>query len=267
MTTINNILILISLLLIIVSCEKVIDLDLNESNPKPVFESYIENDSTCYVKATLTSSYYDNSTSPVIPNATISLSDQNNQSETLTYEGQGIYRGNTMLGQIGSTYELTINFDGNTYTAQSTMPPLTTIDSIEEVQNSFFGGSPSTILFIHYKDDASLVNYYAKEATYWDSTSNDYASSFGITNDDISNGLETSTVAAFRQFEEGDTVTLALASIDYPTYLYFKTLEDAISGAGFASAAPANPISNFDGDALGYFGAWSREDTTVVVGE
>ena len=85
---------------LLISCEKVIDVDLNEANPKPVFESYIENDSTCYVKAAWTSSYYNNSSSPAIEGATMTVSDQLGNIDNLTHIGQGIYRGTSLLGVI-----------------------------------------------------------------------------------------------------------------------------------------------------------------------
>lgn len=258
------------------SCEKIIDVDLNEANPKPVFESYMENDSTCYVKAGWTSSYYDNSASPAIINAAITISDQLGNSETLVHEGTGIYRGNTVIGTIGNTYTLSIDLDGNNYTANSTMPPLTSIDSFTIQPAINFGGggggpgggsppAPKFWVFANYTDSVSYVNYYAKQTTYWDSIEAKFTTDYGIQDDDLSDGLSTRTFTTFKSFETGDSVFVELASIDYPTYLYFKTLQDAISGAGFASAAPANPVTNFSNGALGYFGAWSKDGKSFII--
>ncbi len=255
---------LFTLLILTLSCEKVVDIDLNSSNPKPVFEAYMENDSTCYVKASWTSSYYDNSSSPVIPNAVITIADDNGNNENLTYQGNGIYKGNTMLGTIGRTYTLNIDLDGNQYSAQSTMPPLTPIDSTSTLFSAAFGQN-GYFLFMNYTDDGNVTNYYATRATYWDDEEKEYVTQYGIADDNISNGTDTRTFAGFRLYEAGDTVSVELASIDKATHLYFKTLEDAISGAGFAAAAPANPTTNFSGGALGYFGAWSKDTETVVV--
>lgn len=260
---------LIALLFLTISCEKVIDVDLNVANPKPVFESYIENDSVCYVKATWTSSYYDNSPSPVIPNATISISDQNGNSETLTYEGDGIYRGVSLLGTIGNTYTLSIQLDGNNYTAKSYMSPLTSIDSLTLQPSGFFGGGqqgpPKFWVFVNYKDSADYANYYAVITHRYDSTEQGYIKDYRIADDDVSDGIKTRTFTTFARFERGDSLFVEFASIDYHTHLYFKTLEDAVSGAGFASAAPANPTTNIKGGALGYFGAWSKDTMSFVV--
>jgi hypothetical protein len=272
---INTLLLSISIFFLTISCEKVIDVDLNEANPKPVFEAYMENDSTCYVKAAWTSSYYDNSASPVIGNAVMTISDQLGNTETMLYEGNGIYRGSTITGTIGNTYTLSINIDGEIYDASSTMPPLTLIDSISIIPTgNFFGGGgggpggpqkPKFWAFINYTDSADYSNYYAVRTTYYDSVSSEYTTDYRIADDDLTDGISTRTFTSFNRFEKGDTINLEFASIDYVTHLYFKTLEDAISGAGFSSAAPANPTNNFTNQALGYFGAWSKDTEEYIV--
>lgn len=267
----NIIISLLALYVLTTSCEKVIDVDLNTANPLPVFEAYIENDSFCYVKATWTSSYYDNSTSPAITNATMTISDQTGTTEALTHEGQGIYKGSSMVGVMGNTYTLSIDIKGAVFTAESKMPPLTPIDSCTtQNRGNFFGGGgqpgpPIYWVFVNYTDPIDIVNYYAIRTTYYDSIETKYTTDYGIADDDLSNGISTRSFTTFKSFEQGDTVTVELASIDRATHLYFKTLQDAIAGAGFASAAPANPTTNFSEGALGYFGAWSKEQKIFIV--
>lgn len=269
----NNIIILLLSFVLVVSCEKIIDVDLNETNPKPVFESYIENDSTCYVKAAWTSSFYDNSSSPAIENAIMNIADQNGNSENLIHTGNGIYRGSNLLGVIGNSYTLSIELDGQNYEASSTMPPLTTIDSISIIPiTGFFGGGggqgpqePQFWAFVNYTDSAEFVDYYAIRTTYYDSISNDYVTDYRIADDDLSDGISTRSFTTFNRFESGDTLTVEFASIDAVTHLYFKTLEDAIAGAGFQAAAPANPTNNFSNQALGYFGAWSKDTAQYII--
>ena len=45
----NIILSIFALYCLSTSCEKVVDIDLNEANPKPVFEAYMESDSFCLI--------------------------------------------------------------------------------------------------------------------------------------------------------------------------------------------------------------------------
>lgn len=267
---IYSILSLLVLYILTTSCEKIIDVDLNEASPAPVFEAVLENDSTCYVKASLTSSFYNNSSSPAITNAVMTITDQSGNSETLSHEGGGIYRGSTIIGTIGNTYTLDINIDGALYSASSTMPPLTPIDSCSiQDRGSLFGGSiPGPIryfVYVNYTDPGNLTNYYAIQTTYYDSLEANYVTNYRIADDELSNGIGTRSFTTFASFESGDTLNIELASIDQATHLYFKTLQDAISGAGIASAAPANPTTNFSEGALGYFGAWSKDEIEFII--
>jgi hypothetical protein len=269
--TIRYFLSLIALLALSVSCEKVIDININDANPVPVIESYIENDSTCYVLATYTSNFFDNTSSPFISDAVITIADDAGNSEQLNYEGDGVYRGSTVIGVIGRNYTLSVTIGNNTYTAESKMPPLVPIDSFSiQSLSGFFGGGGNRPerywVYVNYTDPAVVQNYYAVRTTYFDSsdTEQGFVTDYSIADDDLSNGIATRSFTTFNSFVSGDTLTTELASLNRTTHFYFKTLEDAITG-GFGSAAPSNPSTNFSEGALGYFGAWSKETRTFVV--
>lgn len=269
--TIRYFLSLIALLALSASCEKVIDININDANPVPVIESYIENDSACYVLATYTSNFFDNSASPSVTDAVITIADDAGNSEQLNYQGDGVYKGSAVIGVIGRTYTLSVTIDNNTYTAESKMPPLVPIDSFSiQSLSGFFGGGgngPERYwAYVNYTDPAVVQNYYAVRTTYFDSsdTEQGFVTDYRIADDDLSNGIATRSFTTTNPFVSGDTITTELASLDRTTHFYFKTLQDAITG-GFGSAAPSNPSTNFSEGALGYFGAWSKETRTFVI--
>lgn len=262
---------LVALLALSASCEKVIDININDANPIPVVESYIENDSTCYALLTYTSNFFDNSSSPFITDAVITVSDDAGNSEQLTYESDGVYRGNTVIGVIGRTYTMDVTIADETYTASSKMPPLVAIDSFSvQALSSFFGGGgtgPERYwAYVNYTDPPVTQNFYAVRTTYFDSTetTQEYVTDYRIADDELSNGIATRSFATTNPFVSGDTIKTELASLDQQTHLYFKTLQDALTG-GFGSAAPSNPTTNFTAGALGYFGAWSKEVRVYII--
>lgn len=262
---------LLALLALTASCEKVIDININDANPVPVIESYIENDSTAYALLTYTSNFFDNSSSPFITDAVISIEDDAGNSESLTYEGEGVYRGSAVRGFIGRTYTLKVTIGTETYTAVSKMPPLVPIDSFTtQSLRGFFGGNGSGPerywAYVNYTDPGVVQNYYAVRTTYYDSTETEqgFVTDYRIADDELSNGIATRSFTTTNPFYSGDTITTELASLDQATHLYFKTLQDALTG-GFGSAAPSNPTTNFSEGALGYFGAWSKEVKTFVI--
>jgi hypothetical protein len=65
-------------------------------------------------------------------------------------------------------------------------------------------------------------------------------------------------------FKLDDKVEVELISMYKKMYDYFNTLSTIISNGG-DSAAPANPLSNWSGGVLGYFGAFSFSKKTIVV--
>ncbi|RLD80667.1 MAG: hypothetical protein DRJ10_07115, partial [Bacteroidetes bacterium] len=84
--------------LILSSCEKVIDIDLNSSNPLLVAEGQITMDSTVCITLSYTSDYFNNEEAIFEENASVVLTNGNNDSETLDYFGNGLYKGNILLG-------------------------------------------------------------------------------------------------------------------------------------------------------------------------
>lgn len=261
---------LVALLALSASCEKVIDININDANPIPVIESYIENDSACYALVTYTSNFFDNSSSPAITDAVLTISDDMGNSEQMTYEGDGLYKGNRVRGVIGRTYTLSVDIGGDNYTASSKMPPLVPIDSFTvQPLSGFFGGGSGPErywAYVNYTDPNVTKNYYAVRTTYFDSTETEqgFVTDYRIADDDLSDGIATRSFTTTNPFVSGDTLTTELASLDKETHLYFKTLQDALTG-GFGSAAPGNPTTNFSSGALGYFGAWSKEVQTFII--
>ena len=64
------------------------------------------------------------------------------------------------------------------------------------------------------------------------------------------------------ELEEGDVVTVEMHSVDQSIYDYFFSLEQTIEQS---AATPANPVSNIQGGALGYFSAHTVQTKTTVV--
>jgi len=63
--------------------------------------------------------------------------------------------------------------------------------------------------------------------------------------------------------KKGDSLMVEMRNLDKANYDYFNTLNDVINSD--RSAAPANPVSNITGGALGYFCAYSSTKMSLVV--
>jgi len=67
-----------------------------------------------------------------------------------------------------------------------------------------------------------------------------------------------------RNIKTGDKVTIEMQCLDDPVYEFWYTLRSGGGDGDGNTAAPANPITNIKGGALGYFSAHTVTRQSVV---
>ncbi|MBV4359379.1 DUF4249 domain-containing protein [Pinibacter aurantiacus] len=262
---------IISIVLVLVvaisttSCEKVIDINTNNSIPQLVIEGNISNVPGPYTIKLSTSVNYDQTNSfPAVQNAVVKISDNKGNSETLKETTAGIYQTATLNGTVGTTYTLYIKTtDNKEYTASSTMPALVALDDLK-IQKSTFKSSDEDTLeaVVYFTDPKGLGNNY-RFIQYINSVA---SKAINITNDKYFDGNSTN-FSLFRKDKEyikkGDSVSVEMRNIDKANYDYFNSLENIVDRPD--NPAPANPVSSITGGALGYFCAYSVSQKSVIV--
>jgi len=258
--------ILVLLSAIIVSCQKVISIDLNSVYPQIVIEGNITNlPGPYFVRISRTVNFNDKNIFPVDSNAVVRISDTLGNAEQLKQLSPGLFSTTTLFGMPGMTYTLTVLTNGIEYRATSTMPLPVDIDSLQIVIDHEFRRDrkeiEATLL-----DPPGIHNYYRFITV----TNGEIRNSYSLLNDRYTDGkvnIRNINAGDSTSILSGDTVTVFMHSIDEATYDYFRTLR-AVSGEaglGFLSASPANPITNFNNGALGYFSAYSVKSKTIIV--
>lgn len=251
-----NLLMISAMLMFVVACQDVIDVDLNDSTAKIVIEGSISNQNDgCQVILSQTISFDETNDFPTVSGAEVILSD-GTQTYELTESDSGTYVNDEVRGTPGVTYELTVEVDGTVYTATSTMPRPVRIDSLQVLvdPDNIFLAEDEMYLEIKFQDPVGEENFY--HTNVWINDENKALTT--ILDDDFNDGeVITSTVLSQGdvnddpEFVSGDRATVFLYAIDEDVYEYYRTL-NALSSAG---TAPANPTSNFDNGALGFFSA------------
>lgn len=254
---------LFALVVVLSSCEKVIEFNLNDKDPRVVIEANIKNDNLpCKVKITKTVNFSESNVFPAVRGAFITLSDNVGNLDTLIETDEnGIYESNNMIGVEGRTYFLTVQAEGVTYKAFSTMPAKVNFDSLTVNKQPFLGNTQYQII-PNFQDPLGLGNNYnfflyvngKKDLTVF-------------TVDDSQSDGRYSTRPLFGGNEEinlGDTVKVEMQTVDQSIYKYYYSLSKNGSGPN-AAAAPANPISNFSGGCLGYFSANTSQIKSLVI--
>jgi hypothetical protein len=176
--------------------------------------------------------------------------------------GEGVYAFPGLEPEAGQSYDLRIERGAEAWEASSYMP-------LPVVPDSFsFQYTPATLLrgegylmrahiaalppgtclrFKVFKDGAMLPEYFLYDGN---------------------PGRNEPGTYAFRTyaFQAGDSLRIQTQAMDKSSYLYYSQLAD-LSGSGFGpgAAAPANPVGNLSGDALGVFAAVALHEQTVVV--
>ncbi|MGB0915521.1 MAG: DUF4249 domain-containing protein [Crocinitomicaceae bacterium] len=250
---------------VLFSCQKVIDVDLNEANPTPVLEGiYTAEDSTVRVKLSLTSSYFNDSPSTSIDAAVVNITDGAGITSNVPSIGNGNYELQNYIPNFNTTYTLSVLYDGVTYSAECDLADTVSLDDITyEYFPGFFGGDPGYVVYLNFQDPANTPNFYQIILSL-------NGEEFGgledmFTQDDLlsdGNPVERPLFSG-DFFQIGDTVGMELRSVDEDVYYYINEAISIVGGS--ASAAPANPTTNWNNKALGYFSAYGNSRKEVII--
>lgn len=242
------------------SCEDVVDVDLNNSEPKLVIDASIKwekgttgNDQT--IRLTTTGEYFNNSV-PVANGATVTITDSN----AIVYDfiedaATGNYKCTNFNPVINGVYTLSVSYNGQTYTATDKLYPVPTITTIEQDLNGITGNEIE--LKFNFQDNGAEENFYMEE----------YKVPFrpfpllGVFDDNFTNGNEMFSLIIDEDLAAGQNINFTLHGVS-ERYHNFMNILIGISGGlsnGPFSTPPAtvkgNIInqSNASNFPLGYF--------------
>ncbi len=157
--------------LFLASCTERIDINVNSSNPVLVVAGNITTDAGPYtVQLSKTTDFDKPNVFPAVSNAFVMIADNAGNSDTLTETptGSGMYFTHSIQGVVGRTYTLTVKSEGKDYTATSSIPVPTTLDSVYiqvNLPNTPSPGRPpvqdtTRTIFQVFQDPEGTSNYY-----------------------------------------------------------------------------------------------------------
>ncbi len=254
------------------ACEEVIVLDLENADAQLVIEARVNaTNQTASVFLTKSNGFYEDVNLNVVSDATVDLTLANGSIVNLPLIQNGFYAITGLNVVEGDALTMTVtDNDGNEYKAITNVPHTVEIDSLQLVPTNsggpggggpFGGGNEQFFqIFTHWKDIGNKESFYQIQVTLNDTLQSDIYQLVDDTNLD-GNALSR---PIFQSFKEGDTVKMELMSIDAASFRYLNDLS-AVQGQGFNSTTPYNPKSNFDNNALGYFGVVQVDEETVIL--
>lgn len=259
------------------ACTEELDVDYaGESNNKLVVEGRITTDTMAHtIKLTRTVDFNAEDIQPE-RNAIVTIFDGDKIIE-LTENEPGIYQtAPDVYGEVGKTYTLNIELDNEQkYEAVSQLNPVSTIDSIRFVKESFSFTDDLYIVYFYGQEPPEKGNFYYWNLYLNDSLVNDTIDETRFESDAFVNGQYIYDFDIYWVDEETvpwDTVevTLEMLSIpeDYNSFLIEVFSETSWRGGPF-DPTPANVLTNVSNGGIGFFyaAAINRETITYYKSE
>lgn len=253
--------------LLLFSCEREIDIDLGSTEQRYVIEALLSDQiGDCKVLISQTKDFGEDNSRLTVSDASVSIRHGNN-TVILHESAPGTYTDDSFVGVPGSTYYLTVQIGDETITSTSTMPPLVAMDSLY-ISDEFIGGEDRRLPTIDYTDPAGESNQY-RFVLHINGTKKNQ---IFIRNDDLTDGNSNSTrlyvdewdLEDGERIKSGDLIRVEMQTVEQAVYRYFFSLDNSATGNS-NSASPANPVSNLQGNALGYFSAYTSQVKEVQV--
>ena len=249
---------------LLLSCEKVIDVRIGDTDKKYVIEGTIsDNTNSCKVNLSQTINITDSNKFEGISGADITIQEDNGVPVEINDAGGGIYRAN-LSGKPGHTYTLKVKINGETFESTSTMPQKVFMDSIYVTERLFLG-KLRKLATAEFKDPPGLGNAY-RLVQYIDGRKENTIFAF---DDNLIDGrIVKYELLIFGDenytLKKDDQLRIELRCIDLPNFTYWYSLTQGALGQN-QSASPDNPVSNIRGGALGYFSANTFEAKSMAV--
>lgn len=253
---------LLTAILFFASCEECMDLDFNCGEPRVVIEGSI-NDIEYKSAITLskTGDSFEAGGNSSISNAEVTVTDDKGIPISFKETESGIYTADKIQGVENTTYTLNVLAEGESYTAEATMPQKVNIDylSFEKTPPSseFQGGY---LVNCHFNDLVGIDNYYRLKV-YNLNDKTEGMDGKHLFDDEYFDGEEMVRQWETEQFMPNDIVVVELQTLEKSAYDYYSGL---FSADGCDLDIP-NPETNIDNNALGCFATFTISRDTIYI--
>jgi hypothetical protein len=261
------------LLFLLCSCEKEIDLELKNTNPKLIVEGNILFGLDTLIewqemKLTRSANYVGASAPEAISNAIVSVFDGQN-TFAFNHSGNGIYK-SKFIAETNKIYKLIISYDGDIFEASEKMQSGVLIDSLSiKYFPSALGSPEGNFITINTIDPLNERNFYLwrlfinNQLMINPSPGNIYRA---IQKDDFFNGQPLFNYLPYDNFPvvSGDIIRMEQLNISEQMYNYYYSIFNLTASSPVSGDVPPGKIlgnivnkSNPINYALGNFGACS----------
>lgn len=274
-------LIILSLCIVLISCEDVIEWDVDSDQIKLVVEGRVTNEFKRHkIILTETADYFNPGAPNGVNGAVVTVSDGEN---TYMFEetSGGIYLSVVSFeGMVGKEYTLRIELqsplgESSFFTASSKMMPPFSMDSLYSEKQSYFdddgvlADDSLFVLGLYGQEVAEVDNSYLFEIFSNETLETDSLSNFSYFDDAFLEGtyFEDFLFYAMNEGATDDSVTVFMYSLEDEYLEFIEALLIESEGAEplGLSGPPANVIGNLSNGGLGYFYSASVDTMSTVL--
>jgi len=233
MMNLLRILIAILIAVLLSSCTDVVDIEVQSSQSRLTIEASLDwekgtlgNEQT--IKLSSSTDYYDTSTNTSVTGASVKVANDNSGVEFLfTDQNNGNYTTSSFVPVVNQSYTLTVDYNGETFTATETLMPVV---DISELSQSTEEGFSDDVLEVNiaFEDPVEEENYYLIKLK----ERGDLLVELFDVDDEFTNGneiklfyeKEEDTDTNTMEFEQGDIVDVELLGISEVYYDFIGIL-------------------------------------------
>ena len=255
------------------SCEEQIDIDLNTAQPRLVIDASINwfkntEGNQQAIKLSLTAPFFDDDTPPA-NGAIVTIEDaEGNLFDFEEDANSGIYETQNFIPEIDEVYQLTIEYQGQTYRATETLKSVVGLDFIVQNDEGGFSGE-ETELKAFYTDPADEENFYFFEFESYLSV----IPTLEVYEDEFTNGNQIFGFYTEEDLEPGDEVTIRHFGISerFYEFMFILLQQNSDDSGGPFETQPATVRGNCvnltdpENYPLGYFRLSEAVETVYVV--
>ncbi|MFT4668741.1 MAG: hypothetical protein ACI9M9_001148 [Flavobacteriaceae bacterium] len=162
----KKVIVLLFIFVLFTSCEEVVEIDLNASEPRLVVDAsinlFVDGTSNSRVKLTLTAPFFNNLI-PEVDDASVVITADNGMVYSFNYTEGGIYK-SSLVPISGMNYTLEINYKGETYSATEQLNAVSSLEFVEQNNDGGFSGE-DIVLKAFFTDPLGIGNHYFFEGT------------------------------------------------------------------------------------------------------
>jgi len=287
---------IIGIILFLFGCEKEIEVDLPNYEPKLVVEGYIEQNDYPFVMLSKSIPYFDPVDTNTLNNIMISndeatvIVSNGEETDTLQFISFGQFKGfvgTKFKGEVGKKYSLKVIYKNKVYYSTTTITPPVPIDSIKFYPDPEGETDTLGFLWLYAKDPDTLGNNYriftktlgkdpvfvhprisVDEDKYFNGINMEFSIYHGWNmmkaNDYDEQGRDSLGIKWY-YFVMGETVVIKFCTMDRAHFLFWRSAEQQQNTDGNPFASPVTPYTNIKGGALGVWGGYGVYLDTITI--